>query len=202
MAIAGTERAVVVGAGIGGIVAALLLANRGLQVTLVEAGDEPGGKMRAVRVGGGEGGGVAIDGGPTVFTMRWVFDEILAEVGTSLDELVRLDPLDVLARHAWRDDPKRLDLYADPQRSADAIAAFSSPAEARRFVAFCDQARSVYRRLEGPHIRASRQPGAARTPCCVAGAWRQKRGAWRARIDARVSEATPMSSATAFEPST
>jgi 1-hydroxycarotenoid 3,4-desaturase len=146
-----SHKVVVIGAGIGGLVSSLLLASRGLGVTLVESGDEPGGKMRAVQVDG-----AAIDAGPTVFTMRWVFDEILAEVGTSLQDLVTLTPLSVLARHAWRGHAERLDLYADVQRSADAIARFASPAEAKRFIAFCDEARTIYRRLEGPHIRSSR----------------------------------------------
>ena len=144
-------RIVVVGAGVGGLVAALLLAARGHAVTLVEAGDAPGGKMRALPVDG-----VAIDGGPTVFTMRWVFDDILDAAGLSLDRLVTLRPLAVLARHAWRGHPARLDLHADLARSADAIAAFASPAEGRRFLAFAAEARRVYRHLEGPHIRSGR----------------------------------------------
>ncbi len=143
---------VVVGAGIGGLVSALLLAARGLDVTLIDAAPEPGGKMRALEVDG-----VRIDAGPTVFTMRWVFDEILAQVGASLDELVRLEPLDVLARHAWRDG-SRLDLHADLERSVDAVARFASPAEARRYRTFCDEARRVCRTLEAPHIRSAR-PG-------------------------------------------
>jgi 1-hydroxycarotenoid 3,4-desaturase len=146
-----THRVVVIGAGIGGLVSSLLLASRGLDVTLVESGDAPGGKMRAVQVDG-----ASIDAGPTVFTMRWVFDEILAEVGASLEELVTLTPLSVLARHAWRGHDERLDLHADVQRSADAIARFSSPAEGKRFLAFCEEARNIYCRLEGPHIRSSR----------------------------------------------
>ncbi len=146
-----THRVVVIGAGIGGLVSSLLLASRGLDVTLVEAGDAPGGKMRAVQVDG-----ATIDAGPTVFTMRWVFDEILAEVGSSLADLVGLTPLSVLARHAWRGHAERLDLHADVPRSADAIARFSSPAEGRRFIAFCAEAKAIYRRLEGPHIRSSR----------------------------------------------
>jgi 1-hydroxycarotenoid 3,4-desaturase len=129
----------------------MLLAARGLDVTVLEMGDAPGGKMRAVTVDG-----AAIDAGPTVFTMRWVFDEILSELGTHLDELVSLKPLSVLARHAWRNHPDTLDLHADARQSADAIAAFSSPAEGRRFLAFCDEARRVYQHLEGPHIRSSR----------------------------------------------
>jgi 1-hydroxycarotenoid 3,4-desaturase len=88
--------------------------------------------------------------------MRWVFDQILAEVGRTLEPMLTLQPLDVLARHAWRGGRGHLDLFADKQRSADAIAAFSSPAEARRFLAFCAQARQVYARLEGPYIRSER----------------------------------------------
>lgn len=87
-----THRVVVVGAGIGGLVSALLLAQRGLQVTLCEAAAAPGGKMRQLEVDG-----AAIDAGPTVFTMRWVFDEILAQAGASLEALVGLQPLPVLA---------------------------------------------------------------------------------------------------------
>ena len=145
------HRVVVVGAGIGGLVSALLLASRGLDVTLVEAAAAPGGKMREVWVNG-----VAVDSGPTVFTMRWVFDQILADVGSSLDSLLTITPLGVLARHAWRGHAATLDLFADVQKSADAIAAFSSPAEARRFLGFCAQARRLYDTLEGPYIRSER----------------------------------------------
>jgi 1-hydroxycarotenoid 3,4-desaturase len=146
------HRAVVVGAGIGGLVSALLLTARGIDVTVLEAADGPGGKMRPLRVGG-----VAMDAGPTVFTMRWVFDELLAELGTSVAAaLPPLQPLAVLARHAWRQDGTRLDLLADRAQSADAISRWSSPAEGRRYLDFCEQAARVYRHLEAPHIRASR----------------------------------------------
>ena len=150
MAAERADRVVVVGAGIGGLVSALLLASQGVQVTLVEAAEAPGGKMRRLPLGEG------IDGGPTVFTMRWVFEQILEQAGGSMADLPPLTPLGVLARHAWRGQADRLDLHADHRRSTEAIAAFAGPAEARRFEAFCAQAREVYRRLEGPYIRASR----------------------------------------------
>jgi hypothetical protein len=70
----------VIGAGIGGLVSALLLACRGLPVTLVEAQARP-----AARCGRSRSTARRIDAGPTVFTMRWVFDEILAAAGTSVD---------------------------------------------------------------------------------------------------------------------
>jgi 1-hydroxycarotenoid 3,4-desaturase len=152
---ASTPRVVVVGGGIGGLVAAALLARQGLEVTLVEAASGPGGKMRGAQVGGR-----MFDTGPTVFTMRWVFDQLCDELGLRFDELVTLEPLELLARHCWREagggSSGPLDLHADGERSAAEIAGFAGAAEARRFRSFCAEARSVYRRLEGPHIRASR----------------------------------------------
>ena len=74
------HRVVVVGAGMAGFVSALQLAQQGLDVTLLDAAPGPGGKIRQPLVDG-----AAIDSGPTVFTMRWVFDEILASVGTTLE---------------------------------------------------------------------------------------------------------------------
>lgn len=145
-----THRVVVIGAGVGGLVSALLLACQGLQVTLVERAETPGGKMRRLMVDG-----AGVDAGPTVFTMRWVFEQIFESAGASLADRLRLQPLGVLARHAWGGDA-RLDLHADAARSADAIAQFSGPQEARRFVQFCAQARKVYDTLEGPYIRSPR----------------------------------------------
>lgn len=143
------QRVVVVGAGVGGLVSALLLAARGLDVTVVDALPQVGGKMRQLGVAG-----AAVDAGPTVFSMRWVFDEILDSVGAQLDDLVHLEPLDVLARHVWEDSPSEsLDLFAHPQRSTEAIAAFAGAAEAARFNAFCAEARKLYASLEGPYIR-------------------------------------------------
>jgi 1-hydroxycarotenoid 3,4-desaturase len=144
------ERAVVIGAGIAGLVAAVELARRGVTVTVVERAEAPGGKMREVAVDGAR-----LDAGPTVFTMRWVFDEIFAAAGTSLASHLRLQPVEVLARHAWSRN-ERLDLFADADRSVEAIAAFSGPAEARRYLDFCARARAVYQSLEGPFIRSSR----------------------------------------------
>ena len=98
----------VVGAGVGGLVAALQLAQKNLSVTLIEAADAPGGKMRELIVDG-----APIDSGPTVFTMRWVFEQIYANAGVRLDDALTLTALPVLARHAWGPD-ERMDLFADP----------------------------------------------------------------------------------------
>jgi 1-hydroxycarotenoid 3,4-desaturase len=144
------HRVVVVGAGIGGLVSALLLARRGLDVTVIERAAAPGGKMRCVTADG-----APIDSGPTVFTMRWIFDQIFAVAGASVESCLELTPLDILARHAWSCE-ERLDLFADLGRSVDAIGAFAGAAEARRFAGFCDAARRVYATLERPYIRSTK----------------------------------------------
>ena len=145
-------RTVVVGAGVGGLVGALRLAHRGQRVTLLDSALQPGGKVHTQTVEGAR-----IDSGPTVFTMRWVFDEILRSVGTRLEDHLRLTPLSVLARHFW-DDGSQLDLLADTEASEAAIADWAGGEEARRFRSFCARARAVHDALEGPFMRSPR-PG-------------------------------------------
>ena len=141
-------RAVVIGAGMGGLASALRLAHAGVAVTVVERANHAGGKLREESVDG-----QPIDAGPTVFTMRWVFDELLAPLGLELDRELPLQRLPVLARHFWGDG-SALDLYADALASEAAIEAFAGAAEAARFRRFCATTRALYRELEAPFIRA------------------------------------------------
>jgi len=144
------DQAVVIGAGVAGLTAALALAARGIPVTVLERAATPGGKMRQIGIGGSR-----IDSGPTVFTMRWVFEELFASAGRNLADHVKLTPLEVLARHSW-DDTARLDLFADQARSAEAIGDFAGAAEAARFRRFCADSRRIYTILEQPFLRASK----------------------------------------------
>ena len=94
---------IVVGGGIGGLASALALACAGLEVTVIEKESSLGGKIRQIQAGD-----QAIDSGPTVFTMRWVFDELFRQAGTRLEDEMQISPLAILARHAWSKD-ERLD---------------------------------------------------------------------------------------------
>lgn len=146
------QHAIIIGAGIGGLVAAVELASRGLRVTVFEQGTQPGGKLRTIEVGGRP-----IDSGPTVFTLPWLFEDIFTGAGSRIDEHFRIKPAELLARHAWRDG-SRLDLFADIDQSAAAIADFAGPSEASRYRTFCARAQRVYRTLEQPFMLAQR-PG-------------------------------------------
>lgn len=143
------DRVVVVGSGVAGLVSAFALAARGLDVTVIERAAAPGGKMRQIVFGSSR-----IDSGPTVFTMRWVFDELFAAAGRNFADHVRLRPLDILARHAW-DEHARLDLFADQERTVDAIGDFAGAEEADGYRAFCRDTKRIYEILEKPFLRAS-----------------------------------------------
>ena len=145
-----TPRVAIVGAGVGGLTSAALLAARGVEVAVFERAPEPGGKIHQTRFGN-----MAVDSGPTVFTMRWVFEEIFNLAGASLAERIQLRPLDILARHAWGRG-ETLDLHADEDRSFEAIRIFSGAREAEGFRAFLRRAAAVYRTLERPFLRGSR----------------------------------------------
>lgn len=144
------RRVVIVGAGVGGMATAVALAARGIKAVLLERASTPGGKLREVSVGG-----VRMDAGPTVFTLRRVFDGLLAEAGLLLSDHLRLRRADVLARHVWPDG-SALDLFADPNKSAEAIGIFAGAAESRRFLAFMREAQRVYSMLDRPYLHAAK----------------------------------------------
>ena len=144
------DRVAIVGAGVGGLCAALDLAARGYRVDVIERASAPGGKMRQVWVDG-----APIDAGPTVMTMRWAFDALFDRAGLRFDDAVKLAPLDILARHEWPDGA-RLDLFADVDRSAAAIAAFAGPSAEDGFRRFHRDAQRMFDILRAPYLAADR----------------------------------------------
>ncbi len=119
-----SDHVVVVGAGLAGLAAALHLAGRGREVTVIERGAHPGG-----RAGRLDAGGYRFDTGPTVLTMPDLLAEPLAAVGEELTDrldLIRLDP----AYRAAFADGSTLDVHTDAQAMTDAVEAFAGPAEA------------------------------------------------------------------------
>lgn len=143
-------RVIVVGAGMGGLAAAADLARQGCEVTVLEAAATAGGKMRHVEVAGR-----GVDAGPTVFTMRWIFEGLFADAGQRLTDHLTIAASELLARHAWRAGG-RLDLFADIERSAEAIAEFASPADAQGYRDFCARSAAIHDTLVGPFIASER----------------------------------------------
>lgn len=134
----------------GGLASALDLARDGVDVVVVEAQPTPGGKMRQIAIRD-----AMIDAGPTVFTMKWVFDALFADAGTTTEAELTLTRMTTLARHAWS-DTERLDLFADIDQSADAIGRFAGRAAAFGYRQFCDRAEATFNLLDASFIRAER----------------------------------------------
>ncbi len=145
-------RVVIIGAGIGGLSAAIDLASRGASVSVVERQPVAGGKMREIDVDG-----ASVDSGPTVFTMRWVFDELFKAAGTEFSERVPLSRADRLARHSWLDG-SQLDLYADVERSAEAVSELAGRQEGDAYRRFAASAESMFATLDHSFMRRER-PG-------------------------------------------
>lgn len=145
----------VIGAGFGGLAAALRLAAAGRRVVVFDAGAAPGGKARALPSDAGP-----VQAGPTVLTLRDVFDDLFAVAGARLQDHVALDPLPVLARHVWSDG-SLLDLHADPEANAAALRAFGGARAEAEFRAFGAHTAALRRAFEGAVMRAPRPlPGA------------------------------------------
>jgi len=86
----GGREALVVGAGLGGLAAAVRLQRRGWRVTVLERHDHPGG-----RCGLWEEGGFRFDTGPTLLLMVDYLRAVFTDAGRALEDyldLVQLDP--------------------------------------------------------------------------------------------------------------
>ena len=141
---------VVIGAGIAGLCATLRLATLGVSVTLLESHDHVGGKIRTVPSPAGP-----IDAGPTVLTMRHVFDELFAHAGEHLEDHVGLIRQSTIARHFWPDG-SRLDLFDDASASEAAVAAFAGQTARREFRDFSSRAARLFQAFDLPMMQNAR----------------------------------------------
>src|SRR3954469_19925559 len=83
-----SRRVVVIGSGFGGLAAAVRLAARGHQVTLIDKRDQPGGRAYVYRQDG-----FSFDGGPTVITAPWLITELFELAGRKPNDYVSLVPV-------------------------------------------------------------------------------------------------------------
>jgi phytoene desaturase len=141
-----TDRIVVVGAGLGGLSAALRLAGAGREVTVLEREAVPGG-----RAGRLELDGYSFDTGPTVLTMPELIADALAAVGERLEDWLELEPVDPLYR-AYYPDGSTLDVRADVEAMAAEVERVCGPAEAAGYRRFVNYVSALYRAELGSFI--------------------------------------------------
>lgn len=91
-------RVAVIGAGVGGLTCAALLARAGLRVTVFEKNERVGGKLNWL-----EAGGYTWDMGPSLLTMPYVFEDLWRKLGRRLQDDLTLIPLPITCRYRWTD---------------------------------------------------------------------------------------------------
>ncbi len=91
----------VIGAGFGGIAAALRARAKGYQVTIFERGSQLGGRARVF-----QRNGFRYDSGPTVITAPWLFQELFQLFGKNIDNYIELKELDLWYRFVYQDGSK------------------------------------------------------------------------------------------------
>jgi phytoene desaturase len=116
------QKALVIGAGIAGIAAAIRLAVKGYAVKVFEANAYAGGKLSEF-----EKEGYRFDAGPSLFTMPQYVDELFTLAGKDPKQYFTYQKLDVVC-HYFYPDGTHIKAYADPQQfAAEANAQTNEP---------------------------------------------------------------------------
>ncbi len=134
-----TDHVVVVGAGLGGLSAALRLVGSGRQVTVLERESLPGGRAGLLEVDG-----FRFDTGPSVLTMPDLIADALDCVGEPLEDWLELHPVAPLYR-AFYPDGSTLDVHSDADEMTEEVRRVCGPAEAAGYRRYVDFVSSLYR---------------------------------------------------------
>jgi phytoene desaturase len=144
-------RIAVVGAGVGGLAAAIELAHAGHAVIVLEQADAPGGKCARIARGG-----FRWDAGPSLLTLPQVFRALFAATGPPLDDEVELLRVEPVTRYRFADGTS-VELSADLPRALDALEAWS-PGAGADWVRFLETCAAIWRASEGVLVTSPWRP--------------------------------------------
>jgi phytoene desaturase len=92
------KKIIIIGSGFGGLAASLRLKAKGYKVTLVEKHPDLGGRARVFKKGE-----FTYDGGPTVITAPYLFEELFSLFNKKISDYVKIVPLDLWYRFVFND---------------------------------------------------------------------------------------------------
>ena len=130
------KQAVVIGAGFGGLALAIRLQAAGIQTTLLEQRDKPGGRAYVY-----QDQGFTFDAGPTVITDPTALEELFTVAGKRLSDYVEMLPVAPFYRLCW-EDGSHFD-YANDQEALDRQIHALNPADVAGYQRFLADRKSV-----------------------------------------------------------
>jgi phytoene desaturase len=134
-----TEKVIIIGSGFGGLGAAARLAAKGYDVEIFEKRDKLGGRAYVYEMDG-----FKFDGGPTVITAPFMFDDIFAAAGRNREDYVKFvqcDPFYRIFNHAGR----KFDYNGDPNFILNQIEQWS-PADKEGYVRFMSTTKAIFQK--------------------------------------------------------
>jgi phytoene desaturase len=130
--------AVIVGAGLGGLAAAIRLGARGYRVTVLDRLAEPGGRATVFRQDG-----FTFDAGPTIITAPFVLEELWRFAGRNFHDDVKLQALDPFYVIRF-DDGTTFTCRSDPAAMRNEVARIS-PGDVAGYEAFMCESEAIYK---------------------------------------------------------
>ncbi|MEE4715275.1 phytoene desaturase [Pseudomonas alliivorans] len=171
------KNAVVIGAGFGGLALAIRLQAAGVQTTLLEKRDKPGGRAYVY-----EDEGFTFDAGPTVITDPSAIEELFTAAGKSMTDYVDLLPVSPFYRLCW-EDGTQFD-YANDQASLDRQIGALNPRDVAGYQRFLAYSKAVFN--EG-YLKLGAVPFLSFRDMIQAGPQLARLQAWRS-VYSKVSE--------------
>ncbi len=136
-----TRKILVIGAGLGGLSAAISLATEGFRVTLVEKNQHLGGKLNIL-----EKDGFTFDLGPSILTMPHIFERLFSDAGRRMEDYVSIEPVSPHWRNFFEDGTV-FDLLPDKiamERELRRVA----PHDVKGFFRFMEYSRKITLKVE------------------------------------------------------
>jgi len=131
------QKVIVIGTGFGGLAAASRLLSRGYDVEIFEKRDKPGGRAYTYEING-----FTFDGGPTVITAPFLFDEIFEAAGKSREDFVQFVPCDPFYR-IFDHNGRMFDYNGDMEQTLEEIEQWN-PQDKEGYTRFIKSTKAIF----------------------------------------------------------
>lgn len=136
---------IVIGSGIGGLVTACLLANKGIKVDIYEQHHSVGGKLNQLELGD-----YRFDTGPSLLTMPFILEKIFKTCNRKIDDYLDITPIEPICRYFFHDGT-RFDNYADLQKNRISLSEIA-PEDEENYVKFLGKSADLYQKTANSFI--------------------------------------------------